>query len=285
MDLGGLVTNKHILDWDESDVHQWFTSLGYPQYEIQIKIHKIQGDTLCIVDLEGLKSLGIATIGQRLSILKAIYLVKLAQSIPINEDDYIPPSETSERVDNISTEKLHSVIKDQAQRIRVLEEEYRQLSRENQSFYETITQVCATLGLPSGLERPTRSPSSSIRSPSNSEQSAVPYPTPSETSALSQIDPSDNANNTKVRFDDPTSKVLLAALKKHKIKEEDWDDYAMFITYGPPGDRIKRPLELDEKPLYLFKKLKDVNQNPAFVLKNIRELRSPMHEQESQSRQ
>jgi len=37
MDLGVLVTNKHILDWDESDVHQWFTSLGYPQYETEIK--------------------------------------------------------------------------------------------------------------------------------------------------------------------------------------------------------------------------------------------------------
>lgn len=37
MDLGALVANKHILDWDEADVHQWFRSLGYPQYEAQIK--------------------------------------------------------------------------------------------------------------------------------------------------------------------------------------------------------------------------------------------------------
>ena len=41
--------------------------------------------------MDGLKSLGIATIGQRLSILKAIYLVKLAQNISFNEDDYVPP--------------------------------------------------------------------------------------------------------------------------------------------------------------------------------------------------
>lgn len=37
MDLGVLATNKHILDWDESDVQQWFKGLGYPQYEAQIK--------------------------------------------------------------------------------------------------------------------------------------------------------------------------------------------------------------------------------------------------------
>ena len=37
MDLGVLASTKHILDWDESDVHEWFKGLGYPQYEAQIK--------------------------------------------------------------------------------------------------------------------------------------------------------------------------------------------------------------------------------------------------------
>lgn len=29
--------DRHILDWDESDVQSWFSSLGYPQYERQIR--------------------------------------------------------------------------------------------------------------------------------------------------------------------------------------------------------------------------------------------------------
>jgi hypothetical protein len=29
--------DRHILDWDESDVHNWFSTLGYPQYERQIR--------------------------------------------------------------------------------------------------------------------------------------------------------------------------------------------------------------------------------------------------------
>jgi len=135
-------------------------------------------------------------------------------------------------------------------------------------------QVRATLGLPPGPERLTRSP----RSSPNSDQSTGPYPTPTtetETPSPSLINSSDANNTTKVSLDDPTSKVLPAALKKNKIKEEDWAGYGMFITYGPPGNRIKRCLELDERPLYLFKKLKDANQNPAFVLKNIKDLRSP----------
>ena len=130
------------------------------------------------------------------------------------------------------------------------------MSQTNQSFHEAIAQVRATLGLPVNLllsltldflfllfndlqpgPELTRSPLAWIRSPPDSEQLAAPYPTPVETAAPSLVDSSD-ANNTKVGFDDPTSKVLPAALRKNKIKEEDWGDYAMFITYGPPGNGI-----------------------------------------------
>lgn len=40
---------------------------------------------------EELKSVGIATIGQRLAILKAVYLVKTKQDVPIDSDHYVPP--------------------------------------------------------------------------------------------------------------------------------------------------------------------------------------------------
>ena len=55
--------------------------------------HKIQGDSLCDLDFEGLKSLGITSIGQRISILKHIYQVKLAHDVPIGAHQYVPPCE------------------------------------------------------------------------------------------------------------------------------------------------------------------------------------------------
>ena len=55
--------------------------------------HNISGDVLCLLDPEALKDMGIATIGQRLAILKAVYNVKLAQNIPIESDHYVPPCE------------------------------------------------------------------------------------------------------------------------------------------------------------------------------------------------
>jgi len=36
-------------------------------------------------------------------------------------------------------------------------------------------------------------------------------------------------------LDDPTWKVLPAALKKYKINNDNWQNYAMFICYGSTG--------------------------------------------------
>lgn len=44
-----------------------------------------------MLDAEALVSLGVKTVGQRLSILKSIYNLKVAHGMPLNEDDYVPP--------------------------------------------------------------------------------------------------------------------------------------------------------------------------------------------------
>ena len=46
---------------------------------------------------------------------------------------------------------------------------------------------------------------------------------------------SDNLKSFKVSLDDPAWKVLPAALKKYKINNDDWQNYAMFICYGSAG--------------------------------------------------
>ena len=42
------------------------------------------------------------------------------------------------------------------------------------------------------------------------------------------------------------------------------------------GARIERCLSYDEKPLLLFQKLKDAKKNPVFMLKHIKDIRSPI---------
>ena len=53
--------------------------------------------------------------------------------------------------------------------------------------------------------------------------------------AISTSTSSDNLKSFKVSLDDPAWKVLPAALKKYKINNDDWQNYAMFICYGSTG--------------------------------------------------
>jgi bZIP factor len=46
---------------------------------------------------------------------------------------------------------------------------------------------------------------------------------------------SDNLKSFKVSLEDPTWKVLPAALKKYRINNDSWKNYAMFICYGSSG--------------------------------------------------
>jgi protein STE50 len=132
-----------------------------------------------MIDIETLKSIGVSTVGQRLSILKAIYQLKLAQNIPLEADDYVPPcklflfllpfthrvvAEVHDRAENsLSLEKLNSIIQDQGQyhilrdcrmmsffvdqRLRALEEENRSLNNTIQTFLDDYNNLRASLGL------------------------------------------------------------------------------------------------------------------------------------------
>jgi len=80
-----------LFDYSENDVHVLFKSLGFPQYEARIRENTITGDVLATLHHDELKDLGVISVGQRLTILKAVYTLKQSQGIAIEPDDYIPP--------------------------------------------------------------------------------------------------------------------------------------------------------------------------------------------------
>ncbi|KIL69403.1 hypothetical protein M378DRAFT_157663 [Amanita muscaria Koide BX008] len=312
--------DRHIIDWDEADVHTWLSKLGYPQYDGQIREHKIRGDVLISIDSENLKLLGVSSIGQRLAILKAIYFAKVAYGIPRDDDSYVPPSESSERANRPSFGRLQSSMEDQARRLRSLEDENRQLNSIVQALIDDFnglrTSFAKTDDVSSPLARqpsfkwaqfvkPQKSPTKADAvdsprlspqnlendSPSQTRNNSHP-PQPPEKLRNQTNDPpnpiqpprdkphrqesTDNLKSFKVSLDDPTWKVLPAALKKYRITNDTWQNYAMFICFGPPGNRVERCLSYDEKPLLLFQKLKDAQKNPVFMLKHIKDIRSPI---------
>lgn len=68
----------------------------------------------------------------------------------------------------------------------------------------------------------------------------------------------------RVSWEDPCYKVLPAALRKYNI-HNDPKDYALYIVYGDQ----ERCLQLDEKPLLLFKQLEREGRKPMFMLRKI----------------
>ncbi|GAA5943117.1 Ste50p [Sporobolomyces koalae] len=84
-------------------------------------------------------------------------------------------------------------------------------------------------------------------------------------------DPNNPYRSFRVTLEDPCYKVLPAALKKYKIND-DWRLYALFICYG----NTERCLAYDEKPLLLFQRLKESNDNPVFMLRHIKDIKSPI---------
>ncbi|KAI6112886.1 hypothetical protein F5141DRAFT_1110142 [Pisolithus sp. B1] len=316
--------DRNILEWDEEQVHEWLSQRGFPQYHQQIKEHRIAGDVLCMLDAESLKAIGVATVGQRIAILKAVYQTKLACRIPVESHHYIPPSELEERT--ISVEKLQDLIREQAFRVQILEEDNKRLNETLQHLLDEFNHMRpSTRSEEHSLQRqpsfkwahfvnPAKSPTKpEVESPHLSPQHmehdssqgrssqanqvqapcstsrGVPTPPAESPSATSQQpsasssrtnpnrqESTDNLKSFKVSLEDPTWKVLPAALKKYKINNDSWQNYAMFICYGSTGNRIERCLSYDEKPLLLFQKLKDAKKNPVFMLKHIKDIRSPI---------
>jgi len=65
----------------------------------------------------------------------------------------------------------------------------------------------------------------------------ISQPTPRTSASNRSNGPGDatDIRSFKVSLDDPAWKVLPAALKKYKINNDDWQNYAMFICYGNTG--------------------------------------------------
>ena len=65
-------------------------SLGFPQYRELWHENEVVGEALIHLDQDDLVELGIVSVGHKLAILKAVYLVKVRQEVVIEEDAYVP---------------------------------------------------------------------------------------------------------------------------------------------------------------------------------------------------
>ncbi|KAH9166320.1 hypothetical protein EDB89DRAFT_2004309 [Lactarius sanguifluus] len=266
-----------ISDWDENDVQLFLSNLGLPQYETKVKEHNLTGEVLCMINPEDLKEIGIATVGQ---------------------------PEAGDPSESVTMDKLYYLIREQDERLRTLEKENRRLSETVlstvddlhtwRSSHQTLVDSSPLTRQPSFKWAQYDKPSSS---PTKPEMSDSPHPSPNRLEHDLSYRPPPNAQSKYGVIGNSSSTVQLPTpprpsrqetwrilrgksyrllCEKYKINNDDWQNYAMFICYGPPSSRIERCLSYDEKPLLLFQKLKDASKNPVFMLKHIKDIRSPI---------
>ncbi|GAA5909316.1 hypothetical protein JCM8208_005642 [Rhodotorula glutinis] len=147
-----------LLALDPDGVHRLFADLGFAHYRDQLQDHGISGDVLIHLDHAALKDVGVHSVGQRLAILKAVYDLKVAQDIPIEDGHYVPPSEDLDGAGPLPAYQILGLLSERDERIHRLESEVHSLHSALVNLREDSLNV-ARGGGPSSKPRP------SVRSP------------------------------------------------------------------------------------------------------------------------
>ncbi|CEG68813.1 hypothetical protein RMATCC62417_05002 [Rhizopus microsporus] len=264
---------EHVLSWDENKVIKWITAIGYSSFQRQFKEQGITGDVLVHLDHESLRDLSVSTVGQRMDLLKNIYQLKIQYKVPINEWDYIPPSvlyETDWLGQNGMADyrKIESAFQERDARIKKLIEDIGRMSNDINTLKEEITQLKQS-------KKDTNTTTSKLTSSKGHKTKDEEKKLINDGGAIKVYGDKmeqeiESSKNVRLLLDDPASKVICSALKKYNIAS-DWQQYALWIKYGPPDNIQERALAYDEKPLRISQKLKDAKQNPMFVLKSVKD--------------
>ncbi|KAJ3093069.1 Adaptor for signal transduction [Quaeritorhiza haematococci] len=209
--------------WDVQQVSDWITSIGFGKYASRFRENEITGDILIHGDHDMLKELDITSVGQRIALLKSVYNMKLAQGIPLDDDDYIPetavvqtsavkqagwsvnkrrsrlPAEDYTRLENMIKEKDLNIIK--------LTNDINRLTAELTKLKDDLTPVWALIKEYKNFQakaRPknqagqlgVRTKSSGSPSGSSSQSSSSPAHTPTSSSASKSQTPKVSALST-----------------------------------------------------------------------------------------
>ncbi|KAI7418227.1 hypothetical protein KC336_g9736, partial [Hortaea werneckii] len=133
----GLMTS-----WTEEQVADYIASLSpaLKQYSQAFANEGIVGDALVALTHDELRELGVASVGHRLTILKAVYEHKVRSGIKIEEGDYVPLSAEGDKADMYANQddiaRIIESIKLRDQRIIAAEQELRALKSDLDRIYD-----------------------------------------------------------------------------------------------------------------------------------------------------
>ncbi|KAH6603615.1 mapkkk cascade kinase regulator ste50 [Trichoderma cornu-damae] len=144
-----------ITEWTAEECADFISAIGLPQYADTFLENDIVGEALVALLHDDLKSMGIASVGHRLTILKSVYDVKKAQDIPIESDHYLPLSADAEAQYATATLKdirhLVEQLRLRDERMSLLEQDLRRM---NEDFKRLREDMLPALRLVKDVQHP-----------------------------------------------------------------------------------------------------------------------------------
>lgn len=126
------IAGENVTDWSSLQVAKYVSTYGLPQYVKAFQDHEINGDVLMHLDHDSLRDIGVHSVGHRLILLKSFYELKFIHHIPIEADQYVPPSVEelmgSSMLEKMDISRILSGLRARDERIAAVGKEMRRLS-------------------------------------------------------------------------------------------------------------------------------------------------------------
>ncbi|POR33416.1 Protein STE50 [Tolypocladium paradoxum] len=131
-----------ITEWTADECADFISTIGLSQYADRFVENEIVGEALVALQHDDLKSMGIASVGHRLTILKSVYDVKKAQDVPVESDHYLPLSADAEAQYATATLKdikhLVEQLRLRDERMSLLEQDLRRMTEDFRRLREDM---------------------------------------------------------------------------------------------------------------------------------------------------
>ncbi|KAI5457694.1 hypothetical protein BGZ63DRAFT_407760 [Mariannaea sp. PMI_226] len=220
-----------ITDWTADECADFISSLDLQQYAESFIENEIVGEALVALQHDDLKSMGITSVGHRLTILKSVYDVKKAQDVPIESDHYLPLSADAEAQYATATLKDIKQLVEQFrlrdERMSLLEQDLRRITED---FRRLREDVLPALRLVKDAQQPLPNLSGGDRAYSyDTIISPPPAPTPT---------PNQSANAMKRQYS--TRKIVIGTTPKNASPTQPTHERSIAETTLDPANAAER---------------------------------------------
>lgn len=283
--------------WTLGDVGRWLQSLDMACYMEAFESNKIDGEALVLTDEAALKDMGVASIGHRVSLLDAIYQMKIAHNIPFEPGDWVP-----QELEPPTYQDMTQLLRERDERIYSLESHVSHLGTALVQLHEQLAAIAKALGMPHTVRSHQSEPpladagSSSTEAKDDQEGHArVLQPTAQLPWTLSvqearifapvldavgallrqrgmeRIPNEAQQRLHPVTLNDPCNALLPLALHLYDV-HEDWHNYVLFAT-SPATEYC---IAYDEKPLRIIQTMQEKYPDASLVARYVADLESPV---------